>query len=282
MRFQRYTDVDVFVNNVLGILLEDEVRNNLLISILVDSNRDKANEWLMSTVTDDHGVIILIAMCTRPFYLLLSQPGESRCDITVVEFLASELKRIGFVPSGVLAVKELAGSFVNVYCGSRGSRLHMTMTLMRLDEPADHDEAPGFCRMLTEEDLSFAPSWEQAFCVDCRIPVNSLPEIEARLRARIGMNIHYIWDDGLPVAQAVFGRSTPNGAAVSWVYTPPEYRGRGYATSVVAELSKNILGSGKQFCCLFADAANPASCAVYHKLGYYDVCLFDEIKFDIS
>jgi hypothetical protein len=153
------------------------------------------------------------------------------------------------------------------------------MVIMKLEELSEYNKAPGFCRMLCEDDISFTPLWEHAFCVDCSLPTYKLSESEERIKARIGKNIHYMWVDGQPVAQAVFGRNTPNGAAISWVYTPPEYRGRGYATSVVAELTKNILAGGKSFCCLFADAANPASCAVYRKLGFIDVCEVDELKF---
>jgi len=78
---------------------------------------------------------------------------------------------------------------------------------------------------------------------------------------------------------AVSGRNTQNGAVVTNVYTPPHYRGKGYATSVVAQLSKDLLERGNKFCCLFADALNPISCGVYRKIGYKDVCVYDEIKF---
>ena len=128
--------------------------------------------------------------------------------------------------------------------------------------------------------MSFTPSWEQAFCIDCHTPVFTLSENEERIRTRIGKDTHFIWEDGQPVSQAVYGRDTPNGAVVNWVYTPPQYRGHGYATSVVAELSKSLFDRGKLFCCLFADADNPASRSVYRKLGYYDVCEFEEILFD--
>jgi len=308
---KRYADVDEYKADVLDIMLKDEVRNNLLISILVDGTRDHIDNWFMATVSDDHDKIVLIALCTKPFPLLLcelsvvhgSEPvvvPESVRHNGPVEFLAEELRRSGFMPSGVLAVDSLAGCFADAFCDVIDSgadadagtaeasgmgvtikqRFHMTMILMKLEKLAEYTKASGFCRMLNESDLSYTPYWENAFCIDCRVPVYTILESEKRIKTRLGMNIHYIWQDNVPVAQAVLGRNTPNGAAISWVYTPVEFRGKGYATSVVAELSKAILGSGKSFCCLFADASNPASCAVYHKLGYYDVCRFDDIKFE--
>ena len=283
MKLRRYTDANEYQADVLDFLLEDEVRNNLPISILVDGTRNNIADWLMATVTDDFGSVLLVVLCTKPFPLLICK-RENVLDNSSVVFLAKELRRIGFEPPGILAIDELAGCFAETYCGGTtiSSRLHMTMVLMRLDRLSEYKKASGFCRMLQFEDLSYTPAWENAFCVECRVPIYTLTESEERIKKRLGMNVHYIWEDGKPVAQAVFGRNTPNGAAISWVYTPSEFRGFGYATSVVAELSKNILEGGKSFCCLFADASNPASCAVYHKLGYYDICKFSEIKFDME
>jgi len=281
MHFKRYTDVYIFQNDVLGIMLENEVVNNLPVSILTDSNKDNAADWLMATVADDNGRILLIAICTLPFNLLLCKPDGNLEDGSV-GFLANELKRIKFAPPGVIASKELAAKFADAYCGNTiTKKLHMTMTIMKLDKLAEYKKAPGFFRMLCREDLSFTPDWEHNFCIDCRVYVHSPEECKERIKTRIGKNIHYIWVDEKPVAQAVWGRTTPNSAAISWVYTPPGHRGKGYATSIVAELSKAILESGKSSCCLFADAANPASQGVYRKLGYYEVSTVDEIKFDI-
>ena len=288
MKFNRYVDVDLFVADVLDVLLADEARNNLLVGILIDTKRDNVENWLLSTVTDDSGDILLIAVCTMPFNLLL-WASDGSVGSGAVEVLVAELRLVGFKPPGIIAERKLARQFADVYCRSPGfggsgsgglsSAWKMTMVIMKLEELSEYKKASGFCRMICEDDISFAPLWEHAFCVDCSLHVYKLSESEERIKARIGKNVHYIWVDEKPVAQAVIGRNTPNGAAISWVYTPPEYRGRGYATSVVAELSKNILAGGKSFCCLFADVSNPASCAVYRKLGYVDVCEVDEIKF---
>jgi len=43
------------------------------------------------------------------------------------------------------------------------------------------------------------------------------------------------------------------------VYTPPEYRQKGYATTTVAELSQKSLDMGYQFCCLYTDLKNSLS-----------------------
>jgi len=295
MKFKRYTDVDEFQGAVLDVLLENEVENNLPVSILVDCSRENSKNWLMSTVTDDNDNILLVAICTKPFNIMLIDVGASGSvagasgsagdaqDIqSAVLFLADELKHIGFAPPGVIAKAELAQMFSKAYCGDEiNSKHHMSMIIMKLDKLSDYKKAPGYCRVLCTEDLNFTPFWERDFSIECKIPVFDVGEYKNRIQTRLGRNIHYIWVDEVPVAQAVWGRTTPNSAAVSWVFTPPEHRGKGYATSVVAELSRSILKSGKTSCCLFADAANPVSTKIYRSIGYYDVCTVDEIKFDI-
>jgi len=280
MKFNLYTGIDGFKADVYDILLEDEVCNNLPIGI-INGKSDTAANWLLSTVTDDLGVIVLIAVCTPPFNLLLVEPARPGDDGSALKKLSGGLKDIGFTLPGILAKNGLARRFANEYSGINAGVLKSSLVLMKLDKPEEYNKAPGFCRFLTEEDLLFTPSWEHEFCIDCNLPLYTPKENEDRIRSRLGKDSHFIWVDKEPVSQAVYGRETPNSAVVSWVYTPPQLRERGYATSVVAEVTKSMLKRGKKSCCLFADAANPTSRSVYRKLGYHDLCMFDEIKFDM-
>jgi predicted GNAT family acetyltransferase len=52
------------------------------------------------------------------------------------------------------------------------------------------------------------------------------------------------------------------------VYTPPEHRRRGYATALVADLSRHALRTGAERCMLFTDLANPTSNRIYARIGY--------------
>ena len=54
---------------------------------------------------------------------------------------------------------------------------------------------------------------------------------------------------------------------VQLVYTPPEHRGKGYASACVASLSKRIRGEGYR-CILYTDLGNPISNAIYRRIGY--------------
>ena len=64
---------------------------------------------------------------------------------------------------------------------------------------------------------------------------------------------------------------TKRAVAVNGVYTPPEWRRRGYATACVAELSERLLEQGFEFCVLYTDLENPTSNGIYTRIGYRPV-----------
>ncbi|MCL2401453.1 MAG: GNAT family N-acetyltransferase [Oscillospiraceae bacterium] len=276
MKFIHYENTETFAADTLAILLENEVQNNLPISFINNKVADKSN-WILASVKDSNGEIALVTACTPPFNIVLYETRNKPND-AAVKLLSDELKSIGFTPPGVLAEQGLARRFAQAHSDS--FYIHHSMNIMRLDKVNDIEKAPGFSRPLRADDLVYVPYWERAFSEECDVETYDIPTNVERIKMRLGNDTHYIWEDGHPVSQAVHGRSTQNGAVVTAVYTPPHYRGKGYASSVVAELSRVLLARGNKFCCLFADANNPISCGIYRKIGYYDLCVFDEIKFE--
>ena len=78
-----------------------------------------------------------------------------------------------------------------------------------------------------------------------------------------------LWEvEDSPVSMAGFTGRTPNGIRVAWVYTPPDYRGKGFAGTCVAALSQKLLDDGRRFCFLYTDLANSISNHVYQTIGY--------------
>ncbi|MFJ7088250.1 GNAT family N-acetyltransferase [Streptomyces griseus] len=81
-----------------------------------------------------------------------------------------------------------------------------------------------------------------------------------------------LWESGgAPVALAGRSRMLAGTVRVTSVYTPPEFRGRGYAAAVTAEASRAALAEGAAEVLLFTDLANPTSNGVYLRIGYEPV-----------
>jgi hypothetical protein len=278
MYFTQYIDLKLFAADTFEILLEDEVQNNLPLGFIKNVQRHDTSGWLLFTVKDDSGAVLLTAACTPPHNIVLYETRNKPND-AALKLLADQLRGMGYTFPGTLSERGTAGRFAEMFAGKGNFYHHMSMNIMRLDAVCDVPGAPGFRRELRESDLFFLPYWAKSFAEDCRVSVSDIETNAEKIRAEIGKNTYYIWENEHPVSVAVNRRNTENGAGINEVYTPPFYRGKGYASSVVAELARDLLARGHKFCFLFADAENPVSCGIYRKIGFHDLCVFDDIKF---
>ena len=272
-----------FANDTLDILKESEAQNNILIKIAAACLRGEAkDDWYCATVKDGNGGIILSACCTPPFNITMYETGNIN-NGEAISLLARELFHMGYNPPGVLSASTTAEAFAESYAkiAGKNKRAHTTLNAMQLFEVSKIDYAPGFMREITDEDIYYIPYWEMAFQSETGdMPWITLSDTVESFKNDLGKNKHYIWVDKTPVSQAVFVRENFSGATISKVYTPPFYRNKNYCTSLMAQLSRNLLDRGYKYCCLFADADYPMSNKVYQKVGYRDICLYREIKFE--
>jgi len=105
------------------------------------------------------------------------------------------------------------------------------------------------------------------------------PAADARALGMLGDQTDralFLWHDGQPVSMAGYNGPTPNGMRISYVYTPSELRGRGYASAATAAVSQTLLDAGRRFCFLYTDRRNPTSNRIYQRIGYQPVLDGDE------
>lgn len=145
------------------------------------------------------------------------------------------------------------------------------------------DPAPGRMRPGTAGDAALVARWIAAFneealgeAVADRSTARAMAE---ELVAHRGRSM-FLWDNGGPVAMAATGVPTPHGGRIYAVYTPPPNRGRGYGTTLVAQLSQRVLDSGFRWCFLFADIENPTSNRLYRRIGYEAVAPMEDYRFE--
>ncbi len=231
---------------------------------------------MLAAVKSVDNCLALVAVRSDIYdHLYLFEPGN-KPNIEAISLLTAEFKSTGFKLKSVKAEQGLMQRLTEAYGGNFNKRF--TLAAMRLDEVKAYPDVPGFCRPLNERDLHFAPYWQRACALECRIDPMSIKGYHRHSLAALEAKTRYIWDDNGPVAQAHLGTETQTGALIDDVYTPPYYRNKGYATALVAAVSQILLDSGKKYCVLFADAENATSCGIYRKVGYRDLCLIEEIE----
>ena len=142
--------------------------------------------------------------------------------------------------------------------------------------------APGSWRFVDVQDRDLIADWLVAFSSEAMPEAPPIPDPVAaadRWIAQVG-RIGYVWEDGGAVVSLVgAGGETPHGIRIAPVYTPPERRSRGYASSLTAAASQDQLDRGRQFVFLFTDLANPTSNKIYQAIGYQPVCDIDQYRF---
>ena len=147
---------------------------------------------------------------------------------------------------------------------------------------ADLPRASGRMREAGPDDIPIVLDWLRAFAAEALGDVPHVEEAEASYRRREADpdGAWLVWDDDGVVSLAAYGNPTPSGTRVGPVYTPPSQRGRGYATSLVADLTAGRLAAGLAHCFLFTDLANPTSNAIYARIGYEPVADWDQWVFE--
>jgi predicted GNAT family acetyltransferase len=147
----------------------------------------------------------------------------------------------------------------------------MEMRIFQLERVIPPIDVPGRFRPATVDDSDLVAAWSVAFVRESLGDAADPATVERSVVAGIEERRLFVWEDLLPVSMAAWVGPTPNGVRINYVYTPPELRGRGYASACVAALSQNRLDSGRRFCFLYTDLANPTSNSIYRKIGYEPV-----------
>jgi predicted GNAT family acetyltransferase len=151
--------------------------------------------------------------------------------------------------------------------GCRAGGAHARVSARRVVQPPT---AAGTFRAATEADQPTVARWVAAFVEEAGLDDPSDPDDVARERIREGSL--FVWEDARPVSMAAWAGRTGRTVRINYVYTPPEHRGRGYASACVASLTQQLLDEGFAQCCLYTDLANPTSNKIYQAIGYRPVC----------
>ena len=283
MLVRRFDDARAFREAATPYLATDEARHNLILGIsstLVQKPglHELFDLWLVSEGDDVTGA----ALRTPPLNLVLAQPSADAALEALVHRLISEGQEL---PGVVAAIPELDG-FVGAWTVEHDvdTTLVFRQGIYELREVMPVPEAPGGARPVTPDDRDLAIAWVLAFAEEV-LPEETERErqirlVEARLEATGDAGLWFWEDHGGPVCISGYGGSTPNGIRIGPVYTPPDLRGRGYATSLVAAQSRWLLGTGRTFCFLYTDLDNPTSNALYRRIGYRMVAESNEVRFD--
>jgi predicted GNAT family acetyltransferase len=285
MRVRRFHDPHEFQAHVMPLLLEREAENCVTLGVLSRATTKPAAEpdrrgevVLICAVEDEGGRPVAVATMNRPFVLLLT-----RADRAAAEALATFLFEQNVDVPGVQAPSETAARFAHA-CAARMGQVAepgVGLGLYETSAVVPPRPAPGTFHAAdeTEVELDLLARWGDAFVAEAGTEPGDMRQ---HMRTAIREGRAFVWRDPAPdrpVSMVLWTGQTPHGVRIGMVYTPPEFRGCGYASNAVATLTQRLLDSGRRFCFLFTDLANPTSNKIYQAVGYRHVCDFRKILF---
>ena len=286
MKVYRYQDASQFYERVKDYLLTDEALHNVQLRLchsLIHNPEAFEEKPLLATVETD-GDIVAVAMRTPSQNLLLSKIQ----DFGAIEAIAQNLHFTGNSLPGVKAPTDEGKAFAETWQAltSQSYEIKMALRAFQLKQVEKISKATGELRQATESDRQLLIDWFEAYVVEALgiAATNTERAVDRHLQRGTA----YLWSDETPVSMACDLGITSNGAAISLVYTPPEHRRKGYASSCVAALSQILLSRGHKYCFLFTDLANPTSNHIYQAIGYqpmgdlYDYSFVENNVIDVS
>jgi len=271
MRCVSYDDLGQYIEDNEASLLKDESMNNLILGRLGRMLRHPKDAPLLVAVKRA-GTVLGQAIRTDPKDVLLL----SRLPKDAVDCLIEHLIERGTRLSGVVGPRDTCGPFADGWSAQNGlvAEMEMEQGVYELRSVIMPDAAGGRLVLAAPADGPAARPLLEGFVRECFPEVaDPVGKVEKRLETFTSEERLFLWEDaeGRAAAAAANNRETRNTACLSWVYTPPEHRGRGHASRVVAGASQVLLDRGAGACNLFTDLANATSNALYQRLGYQKI-----------
>lgn len=269
MRFQIYESTEKFYDIAKPFLKQNEDKFSLFLGVLERIRVGGYEDPLMATIEEDGELLALFQM-TPPHPLNIIFVDLNKIEASI-DLCIEEILQRGIHINSIISVKEWAIRFASKWEEKTGqaNSLLMDQGLYRLNKVDDTlENSPGSWRFANNDDAPLIESWYSQFEEDTGLPSTAKEEIAQRVTAMLNGQEVFLWeDDGEIVSMMKKARPSAHGVTVSMVFTPKEKRRKGYARTMVAACSKELLKE-YDFCVLYTDMLNPTSNKIYQEIGY--------------
>lgn len=272
LTLRRYETAEAFAEAAMLFLLRHEKEHCLPIGVTGQAI-EHPERWdgppTFATIERD-GAPVAAALRTPPHDPVLSRVGDLEAVPLLVELFMEQPD-----VRGVLAPIEAGARFAEEWARRTGDAVAIVMTerIYAVERVRPITDVPGVLRQATAADRPLLIAWNEAFVAET-FGEHATPGVAARtvdIRLTSEQSGFAFWEDGEPVCLIGYSGPTPDGIRIGPVYTPPQFRRRGYASAATAVLSQRLIDEGRRFCALFADLDNATSNHIYHEIGFEPV-----------
>lgn len=271
MVVKEYNNARSFLNDYEVTLLEREAVSQLILyNAYQYRNNNIVEDGIFGAVTEEENALLLYCNL-MPHNMVIYVASEEHA-VSAAAYLADYLGSNHIVIKGISARNDICLSFMERYKRHIDCTFaeKLGMDVMEIRKVNDIKLAEGHQRLAIMDDIKLIADWMIEFQIEAL--TNEL-DYEAALK-KAGKYIEderiYLYEneEGQVVTMAIAARKLVHGMAITYVFTPEEFRGKGYAAANMYYLSRELLEQGYEFCTLFVDKKNPLSNRAYEKVGY--------------
>lgn len=184
--------------------------------------------------------------------------------------------------AGILGADEQAKAVIDellladkAYATNRSEGLY-TLDLDKLSVPEKFDFSESEMIDAGKVDRSILTRWIKAYEIEA-LGSEDNDALDGHVESRVNRTINgtdcwALLIDGEPVSLSGFNARLPDIVQIGPVWTPPEYRSRGYARVLVAMTLQKAKADGADQAILFTD--NPAAAKAYEAIGFKETGLY--------
>ncbi|TWT04193.1 GNAT family N-acetyltransferase [Planococcus sp. CPCC 101016] len=265
-----YSDSAVFSERVSPILYRNEDIYSLFLGILGQIQANQYEDYFLA-IAEEEGEIVAVCLMTPPhaLQLVILQHFPN-----IEKEIAGHLQNLGIEVSGIVGEQETCHLFAEAWTHETGEQVKVLMNqgLYRIDAVNKGlRKSEGSWRIASKKDAEILEEWYRLFEEETGINQSTKTEAAHRIAAFLERKEVYVWEvDGRVVSCMKKSRPSKNGITVSFVFTPKSKRGKGYARTLVAEVTDELLMEF-DFVTLYTDLDNATANKIYREIGYEQI-----------
>ena len=265
-----YSDSAAFSERVAPLLYRNEDIYSLFLGILGQIEAERYEDYFL-VIGEVDGEIVAACLMTPPhaLQLVVFQPLPG-----IEKEIAEHLQNLGVEVSGIVGEQETSRLFAEAWVSNSGDQVKVLMNqgLYRIDAVTKGlQKSEGSWRVASKKDAEVLEEWYRLFEEETGIGLSTKAEAAHKIDDFLERKEVYIWEvDGMPVSCMKKSRPSKNGITVSFVFTPTQYRGKGYARTLVAEVTDELLMEF-DFVILYTDLNNATANKIYREIGYEQI-----------
>lgn len=259
--FQRARD---FLDRAEAMLYEEEDRNATMIAtanMIANGSDVFRGPFWYGIVAADESKCLACMMHSKPDGLLMTEMPKGAGDL-LYEAVNKWIGPPGRVVGSKGQTERLAQRWENDF-NVRIKRKD-DWEILRIDSlTKPKRENPGTLRAGSQEEKEEIARWGQIYSKERPAFIS----IEEFFLKKLGRKELFVLDDDGARSLATVSARTKHGIRISGVFTPPEFRGRGYANSLVRQLCTHLMCSGVEFITLTTREGETVK-RLYQGLGF--------------